>query len=188
MASAFTHAIVGASLAYGCAGLPSLRGAVRPTGLMLSAAVVANLPDLDIAYFRRVAYSDFLGHRGFWHAPAALVVIGVGLAFCAWALIPGLRFRGFAALALLWSAAGVSHSALDAMTDGGLGVMLLYPLDRERYFLPWRPIRVSPIGLRGFWRSAAEVLASEVLFCVAAAWLGVLLSWWFKKRARSLSR
>jgi inner membrane protein len=34
------------------------------------------------------------------------------------------------------------------MTNGGLGVSLRSPLDTTRYFLPWRPIQVSPISLR----------------------------------------
>ena len=37
------------------------------------------------------------------------------------------------------------------MTDGGRGVALLAPFDATRYFLPWRPIRVSPIGVHGIF-------------------------------------
>jgi inner membrane protein len=44
-----------------------------------------------------------------------------------------------------------SHGILDAMTNGGLGVALLSPLDTTRYFRPWRPIQVSPISLRRFF-------------------------------------
>ena len=33
------------------------------------------------------------------------------------------------------------------MTDGGLGCALLWPISLTRYFAPWRPIPVAPIGL-----------------------------------------
>ena len=58
-----------------------------------------------------------------------------------------------------------SHGVLDAMTDGGIGVALLAPFDTRRYYLPWRPIVVSPLGLRPFlsaWGMA--VLASEAVW------------------------
>src|SRR4029453_2472444 len=39
-----------------------------------------------------------------------------------------------------------SPALLDTMTDGGLGCALLWPFDLTRYFAPWRPIPVAPIG------------------------------------------
>ena len=54
---------------------------------------------------------------------------------------------------LLWFyffLATASHGLLDAMTDGGLGVVFFSPFDTARYFLPWRPILVSPIGVARF--------------------------------------
>jgi inner membrane protein len=56
------------------------------------------------------------------------------------------------------------------MTDGGLGIAFFSPFDRTRYFLPWRPIRVSPIGVASFFsRWGLEVLASELVY----VWLPV---------------
>ena len=37
------------------------------------------------------------------------------------------------------------------MTDGGLGVAFFAPCDEMRYFLPWRPVMVSPIGVVEFF-------------------------------------
>jgi inner membrane protein len=48
------------------------------------------------------------------------------------------------------------------LTNGGLGVALFAPFSNERYFWPWRPIEVSPIGLEAFlspW--GVRVLVSE---------------------------
>ena len=61
--------------------------------------------------------------------------------------------------------ATASHGLLDAMTDGGLGVAFFSPLDNSRYFLPWRPIRVSPIGITPFFTARGlAVLKSEFVW------------------------
>ncbi|MFV1958344.1 MAG: metal-dependent hydrolase [Planctomycetota bacterium] len=54
-----------------------------------------------------------------------------------------------AALALVLATA--THGALDALTDGGLGVAFLAPFSPERFFLPWTPIPVAPLSVRGFF-------------------------------------
>jgi inner membrane protein len=43
-----------------------------------------------------------------------------------------------------------SHGPMDMLTNGGLGIALLAPFDGQRYFWDWRPILVSPIGLKNF--------------------------------------
>ena len=71
----------------------------------------------------------------------------------------------------------VSHGVLDAMTDGGLGVAFFSPFDTARYFFPWRPINVSPIGVGQFFNGqGAVVLASEAIYVwlpLAAVWAAV---------------
>lgn len=58
-----------------------------------------------------------------------------------------------------------SHGVLDAMTNGGLGVAFFSPFDRTRYFLPWTPIQVSPIGAGSFFSSRGlEVIWSEIVW------------------------
>jgi inner membrane protein len=70
-----------------------------------------------------------------------------------------------------------SHGLLDGMTTGGLGVALLAPLSNTRYFFPWRPIAVSPIGIRPFFAlHGLGILANEALWVglpsLALAWVG----------------
>jgi inner membrane protein len=61
--------------------------------------------------------------------------------------------------------AAASHGLLDALTDGGLGVGLFIPISDSRYFFPWRPLSVSPVGAAAFFRGrAAEVLLSELVW------------------------
>jgi inner membrane protein len=58
-----------------------------------------------------------------------------------------------------------SHGVLDAMTNGGLGVAFFAPFDSTRYFFPWRPIVVSPIGFGSFFSHwGALVLLSEIKY------------------------
>jgi len=65
------------------------------------------------------------------------------------------------------------------MTDGGLGVAFLAPFHNERFFFPWRPIAVSPIGISGFLgKRGMAILAAEFLWiwipCLLLAALSLL--------------
>ena len=61
--------------------------------------------------------------------------------------------------------ATASHGLLDAMTNGGLGVAFFALLDNSRYFLPWTPIQVSPIGITNFVADGGlSVIPSELLW------------------------
>jgi inner membrane protein len=90
---------------------------------------------------------------------------------------------GFALFGYLFLAAA-SHGVLDAMTDGGMGVAFLSPFETTRYFLPWRPIRVSPIAVQRFFSPRGYVvLRSELLWIwvpailLAALVLGLRSRW-----------
>ncbi|PZQ26682.1 MAG: hypothetical protein DI562_14565, partial [Stenotrophomonas acidaminiphila] len=50
---------------------------------------------------------------------------------------------------------------LDMLTDGGLGVALLWPWSEARHFAPWRVIEVSPLANRFFSARGVDVLLSE---------------------------
>ena len=51
---------------------------------------------------------------------------------------------------------------MDAFTSGGLGIALLAPFDNHRYFFPYTPIKVSPIGISAFFSDwGIRVLISE---------------------------
>jgi inner membrane protein len=73
----------------------------------------------------------------------------------------------------MWAGCAITHPLLDALTDGGAGVMLLFPISDARLFFPWRPIHVSPLGIRRFFDKAGYILASELPFCLAAIALGI---------------
>jgi inner membrane protein len=158
MASAFSHAV--AALGIGaCFYQPQ-----TPKRVWVIGAVCSVVPDLDVVGFRfGVHYGDFWGHRGFTHSllfAALLAGLVVPIAFRR--AVPGLSRS---ALWTYFFLATASHGLLDAMTDGGLGVAFFSPFDNSRYFLPWTPIRVSPIGVaRFFSHRGLAVIQSEFLW------------------------
>ena len=146
-----------------------------PKRLWIAGAVCSALPDLDVIGFRfGVRYGSFWGHRGFTHslvfaALLAVAVVAVGFR-------RGLPGIGRSALIAYLFLATASHGLLDAMTNGGLGVAFFSPFDNRRYFLPWRPILVSPIGLGRFATSRGYlVLKSEFVWVWIPAALFALL-------------
>jgi inner membrane protein len=135
-----------------------------PKSVWLIGTICAVLPDIDVIGFRfGVHYGDFLGHRGFTHSITLAILLASALFF---SLFP----RGVSGLSRLslwfyFFIATVSHGVLDAMTDGGLGVALFSPFDNRRFFFPWTPIRVSPIGVtRFFSERGLRVLESEFVW------------------------
>jgi inner membrane protein len=167
MASAITHFIVGAGLALPALDSASIRRALPRWAIPVSSGLLAVAPDLDTFAMRAlgIPYDSFFGHRGFFHSPFFLILLSSALAW----MVAG---RGCAPLAVLWSACAVTHPLLDALTDGGGGVMLLFPFTRERMFFPWRPIHVSPLDISRFFGRARYILRSEAPFCAAALGIG----------------
>jgi inner membrane protein len=122
------------------------------------------LPDADVLGFAfGVRYGDLLGHRGFTHSLLFALLLGCFVTSAFFRDVP--RFsRAWWSLALLFAAATASHGILDAFTDGGLGVAFFSPFDPTRYFFPWQPIPVSPIGPGFFTSRGAHVLAGELFW------------------------
>jgi inner membrane protein len=72
------------------------------------------------------------------------------------------------------------------MTDGGLGVAFFSPLGNQRHFLPWTPIRVSPIGVgRFFSERGLAVLQSELLWIWLPAALFAAGVWFIRRRRKA---
>jgi inner membrane protein len=131
-----------------------------PPAVVIAGAVGAILPDFDTVGFAfQVPYGSTFGHRGFTHS----IVFALLTATVA-ALLLRRDWRTFAFVFLCT----LSHPLLDALTNGGLGVAFFSPFSNRRYFFPWRPIEVSPIG-----RLDTDVFVSELrwvwLPCIVAA-------------------
>ena len=133
MPTIFTHAVVPLGL-----GLALGRKTISPR-LIAAGMFVAIAPDFDTVAFKLgIAYADQFGHRGASHSFVfALAVALFGAMVAPW--LRTTRWRAFWWLAFCTA----SHPLLDALTNGGLGVALLWPWSHERFFAPWRPIAVS---------------------------------------------
>ena len=171
MPSVFSHAVAG----LGIGAIFYRPGA--PNRVWIAGAICAALPDIDVIGFSLgVRYGDFWGHRGFTHSFAFAAMLSAVMLL----VFPhGVTGMSRALLWLYLFAATASHSLLDAMTDGGLGVAFFSPFDLRRYFFAFTPIRVAPIGVAAFFSSRGlHVLRSELIWVwlpsallIAGAWI-----------------
>jgi inner membrane protein len=158
LASAFSHAAAAIGLS------ACFYDSRVPKRVWVIGTICSVLPDIDVIGFQYgVRYGDFWGHRGFTHSLVFAVILASVIVFTAFrGAVPGISHLA------LWSylfLATASHGFLDAFTDGGFGVAFFAPFDNHRYFFPWRPIRVSPIGVSRFFTARGlTVLRSELLW------------------------
>jgi inner membrane protein len=154
MPTIFTHAAVPLLLG-SAAGKQRIGRRLR-----VAASIAAMLPDADTLGFRfGIAYADPLGHRGAMHS----LLCALGMALIATLFHQRLRASATRTFIVVGLAA-ISHPLLDMLTDGGLGIALFWPFSERRYFFPWRPIKVSPIGARFFSNHGWPVIESELLW------------------------
>ncbi len=150
------------------------RGEKLAGKLSLLCIILAILPDADVISFKfGIPYESQWGHRGFTHSLAFAVIMGILSTF----LFKEKKKSVF----LLATLSTFSHPLSDMLTNGGLGVALWWPIDTGRYFFPWRPIEVSPIGIGNFLGlRGLQVLASEVV----VMWLPLMFLAILTKRLR----
>lgn len=154
MCSILTHPIVPVAFS---AFLP--RDAATPA-LLLTGALCSIIPDMDVIGFSfGIRYSDMLGHRGLTHSILFAATLSLLLSLTLFRHAEGNHWAVFLFLFL----STLSHALLDMLTNGGLGVALLAPFSNKRYFFPWRPIEVSPIGVGSFFSEwGVRVILSEL--------------------------
>lgn len=170
MPSAFSHAVAAVALgrAYTSRTLP-------PRFWILSAAC-AIAPDIDVLSNRfGFDHTTMLGHRGLTHSFFfAMVLSGLVTLLAFRKPVTGASRRSLFAVFL---AAAVSHSVLDAMVDGTLGVAFLAPFSSVRFFLPWRPILSSPIGWAFFSQAGATTFMNEFVWVWVPSLIVILAPW-----------
>ncbi len=162
MPSAFAHSLVAFTFS------KFVKAKYYSISLLFWGIFCSSIPDADVIMFKfGYDYSHFLGHRGFFHSLAfccclaAFITLGY-LLFTKTSIKRGIVIFIFLALC------SCSHGLLDTLTSGGLGIALFSPFDDTRYFAPFRPIKVSPIGIEKFFSEwGLKVLISEF------KWIGV---------------
>ncbi|HTE90420.1 MAG TPA: metal-dependent hydrolase [Terriglobales bacterium] len=168
MASALTHAFAAVALT------KIVSAEKRDWRFWTVLAGSAVLPDADVIGFAfGIGYGDLLGHRGLSHS--LLFAAAWSMTVVLWEYRQVTKgSKPWWTLLGLFFLATASHGALDAMTNGGLGIAFFSPFETTRYFLPWRPIQVSPIGVGRFFSGrGAAVIASEIIY----VWLPISLIW-----------
>lgn len=166
-----THTVVA-----GAAGL-----AVGPKGLSarfwVLSAFCSMIPDADVvAFVFGIPYGHPFGHRGFFHSPFFGLLLGLVVVLFCFREVKFLS-RRWVFLTLYFSCLTASHGILDAFTNGGLGIALLAPFNHGRYFFPWTPIVVSPIGIRAmFSKWGLRVMVSEATWIWLPSLMVVILT------------
>ncbi len=159
MASLFAHGFVAVAAGHAIVGGP------RPWRFWVASVLCSCIPDADVLGFAfGIRYGDALGHRGFSHSLLFAAMLSPAVVYSSFKdCLEDRRLKGL--LLVHFFVVTASHGLLDAMTDGGLGVAFFAPFDNTRYFLPWRPIVVSPIGAAAFFsRWGLEVVVNELLW------------------------
>ncbi len=181
MASVISHAVAALSLGT-CFYKPKM-----PRRIWVAGVVCSVIPDIDVVGFRfGIAYGNFWGHRGVTHSllfaallSALVVVVGFRERI--------VRISRFS-LGFYLFLATASHGFLDAMTNGGMGVAFFSPFNNDRYFLPWRPILVSPLSAgRFFSHRGFVILRSELLWIWLPAGLLAVLVFFLRRKTMQAS-
>lgn len=171
MASAFSHAIA-------ALGLGSFFPRYWAWRFWILGMICAVIPDADVlAFALGIPYEHVLGHRGFTHSIFFAVLLA--------GIVTELFFRPLKRFGRLWWGlvvyfflSTISHAILDALTNGGLGVAFFAPFENSRYFFPWRPVQVSPIGVSQFFSEwGMRVIRSEVVYLVVPSVVLGLVGW-----------
>jgi inner membrane protein len=143
-----------------------------PRSLLAIGAFCAILPDFDsISFAFGIPYESQFGHRGFTHSVLFAACIA---AFFAWRnhefTVDGAAVKRHIVFAFLFIST-VSHPLLDALTDGGEGVAIWWPLSKARFFFDDTPLPVCPIGKNFFSAAGYAALRGELTLI----WLPALL-------------
>ncbi len=178
MASIFGHALAAYTIGK-VANVP-----LNPVKLSLLVIFCSVIPDADVIMFNfGYSYEHPLGHRGFSHSIVFAFLLAFLIRIIFYRKVKFFSKYGIT-LFIVFLLATLSHSLLDACTNGGKGVGFFIPFDTSRYFFPWRPILVSPIGVGRFFSEwGIRVLQSEAIFIGIPA-VSLLVFQYVYKRTR----
>ncbi|MEX0829239.1 MAG: metal-dependent hydrolase [Nitrospirales bacterium] len=167
MASAFGHVAVAYAMG------KTLNSGLASPRFWVWTVVCCLLPDADVVgLVAGIPYEHLWGHRGMTHSITFAVLVGMAVPALAAPNSPW-GSRRYGVLVIYFSLVTLSHAFLDAFTNGGLGIAFFAPFDTTRYFFPWTPIEVSPLGFTQFFSSwGLGVLLSELV------WIGVPVGVW----------
>ncbi|MGZ3744250.1 MAG: metal-dependent hydrolase [Pseudobdellovibrionaceae bacterium] len=182
MATIMTHGIVGYTIARICVRQP-----VSPWfwGLAVLAPMLPDLDVLGMKYYG-IEYKNCFGHRGAFHSLFAAFIGAMILLMVlkGFTRIQGWRLNKDCFLGLFLGIS--SHPLLDALTNGGLGVAVFWPLSCRRYFFPIRPIEVSPLTLSRFFEQGIFIMKNEFYYVWIPCFLILLFIFLFDSSSQRM--
>ena len=163
MATIFTHALVGGTVAYTLFEPLNFSDKDKFKFYLLM-SLLPIVPDFDyVGYLFRVPYESFWGHRGFTHSILFSAILAwIALLFVFYNKAKKEPFIHKTKIYIIFFLTTLTHATLDAMTNGGLGIAFYSPFNIIRYFFNYRPIKVSPMGIHFFSERGLMVLVSEL--------------------------
>lgn len=139
-------------------------------------------PDIDVLTFRvGIPYEHMFGHRGFTHSILFAILYSLFFLFFFRKDSRSTKVKLFT----LFFLSIMSHGLFDMLTNGGLGVGLFIPFTAERYFFPYTPLEVSPIGKNFFSLRGLMVLKNEFFYIMLPSGTIMLISWYWRKIKRA---
>jgi inner membrane protein len=144
--------------------------------------ICAILPDIDVLMqYTGLPYGHMLGHRGFFHSIMFVLILAFIIVITGFHEIKRLS-KEWWSFVVYFFLIGLSHTILDAMTSEGIGVGLFMPFDSARYFLPVRPIRMSPFSILRFLKTdSMRILVSELILIWIPSVMSLIIIWFVKK-------
>lgn len=176
MASIFGHALA----AYTIGKVSNLK--LHPVKLSLLLIFCAVIPDADVIMFNfGYSYEHPLGHRGFTHSILFAFLLAFIIRVIFYRNVKYFSKTGII-LFIAFLLSTLSHSLLDACTNGGRGVGFFIPFENTRYFFPWRPILVSPLGAGNFFSEWGWRVIQNEFFYIGIPAVSILtLNYLFRK-------
>jgi inner membrane protein len=182
VASAFSHAIAAGAIG------AALYQRGWPARVWMLGAACSILPDADvIGVAFGIPFRSVLGHRGLSHSLLFAAVVAALVLALGFRRTPDGVYRW--RLGLYFFLATASHGVLDALTNGGPGIAFFAPFDNTRYFFPWRPVVVSPLGIRPFFSEwGLRVIESELVWIGLPSMILAAVAAIVRRRIRHVSR
>lgn len=165
MPTIITHAAVPLCIGFGL-GKRNI-----PSSLIVAGIALAMLPDIDVLSFKfNIPYGDVFGHRGWTHSLLFAFVVPV---LCV-NLLRGWFKAGWLRCWLFLTVSLLSHSLLDSITKGGVGVAWLWPYSPERFLAPpnWQVIPAAPFSIASY---ASDYGQSVMMAEFTWIWLPALI-------------
>jgi inner membrane protein len=142
-------------------------------------AICPVIPDADvIAFALGISYRSMWGHRGITHSILFAIIFGLIVSKLFFSQHDSSSWK----MPLYFALLTFTHPLLDMFTNGGLGVALFAPVSNERFFFPWRPIEVSPIGVGFFSDRGMAVVMSEVVWIWLPSAAIAVIAWLVRRK------